>query len=119
MQINIFNDITGGNFKLTRPPYGSYTKTTLNAIDNAFIRWNLDTNDWKYKDPEYIKNYVLENISNNSIILFHDSYDTTVEAIYDLIPILYLKDIQVMSVTNLANLRGMTLENHVVYYDFK
>lgn len=111
--------ITGGHFKLTRPPYGAYNKTTLESIDNAFIRWNLDTNDWQYKDVEYIKKYVLDNISNNSIILFHDTYKTSIEAAISLIETLYLMDVQVLSVTELANLRNIELLSHEVYYDFK
>lgn len=111
--------ITGGHFKLTRPPYGAYNKNTLQSIDNAFIRWNLDTNDWRYRDVEYIKKYVLDNLSDNSIILFHDTYDTSIEAATSLMEILYLMDVQVLSVSELAKLKGVTLENHEVYYDFK
>lgn len=111
-------DITGKEFKLTRPPYGAYNKKTLNALDNAFIRWDLDTNDWQYKDPDYIENYVLENYQDGSIILFHDSYNTSVDAAIELMEILYLKDIQVVSVSKLAELKGVVLENHEVYYSF-
>ena len=116
---NILNSITGGSFELTRPPYGDYNKTILQALDNVFVRWNIDTNDWRYKDAEYIKKHVLENISNNSIILFHDTYDTSIEAAISLMETLYLMDVQVLSVTELAKLRGIELQNHEVYYDFK
>lgn len=116
---NLLYEITGGHFKLTRPPYGAYNAQTLEAIDNAFIRWNLDTNDWRYRDVEYIKKYVLDNLSDGSIILFHDSYQSTIDAVLDLIKTLYLMDVQVLNVTELAKLKGVNLENHEVYYDFK
>ncbi|MBQ6840766.1 MAG: polysaccharide deacetylase family protein [Bacilli bacterium] len=115
----ILNDITGGHFKLTRPPYGAYNKNTLDSIDNSFIRWNLDTNDWRYKDVEYIKSYVLDNLSDGSIILFHDTYNTSIEAAISLLEILYLMDVQVLSISELAKVKGVSLEDHQVYYDFK
>jgi len=110
--------ITGKYFHLTRPPYGDYNKNVLNAIDNAFIRWDLDTNDWRYKDVEYIQNYVLDNFKDGSIILFHDSYNTSVEAAISLMETLYLMDVQVVSVSELAKLKDIKLEDHNVYYSF-
>lgn len=115
---NTLFNITGKHFKLTRPPYGSYNKSVLNSIDTPFIRWNLDTNDWKYKDVDYIKNYVLNNLKDGAIILFHDSYQTSVEAATELFKILYLKDIQVLSISKLAELKNIDLEAHEVYYSF-
>lgn len=111
--------ITGSTFKYVRPPYGSYNKSTLAALDLPVLRWNLDTNDWQYKDSEYIKKYVLDNYSSGSIILFHDSYDTTVEAIEKLLPVLYNLDVQVVSVSEYSKLYNILLNNHEVYYDFK
>lgn len=116
---NIINEITGGHLYLTRPPYGSYNKTTLEALQTPLIRWNLDTNDWRYRDVEHIKKYVLENISDGSIILFHDTYDTTIEAAVWLMEELKNRDIQVMNVTELARLKDIQLSGHNVYYSFK
>ena len=115
---NIFYSITGNHLKLTRPPYGSFNASVLGAIDNAFIRWNIDTNDWQYKDVDYLVNYVMDNIQDRSIILFHDSYDTSVEAATRLMEKLYFEDIQVLSVSELARLSGIELENHTLYYSF-
>ena len=114
----IFNQITGNHFKLTRPPYGNYNAEVLNSIDTAFIRWNIDTNDWQYHDVNYIVNYVLENKKNHAIILFHDSYQTSADAAATLMEKLYYQDIQVVSVTKLAELTNTPLENHYVYFSF-
>ena len=116
---NIINEITGGHLYLTRPPYGSYNNTTLEALPTPLIRWNLDTNDWRYRDVEYIKNYVLENISDGSIILFHDTYDTTVEAAIWLMEELKNRGVEIMSVSRLAQLKGIVLEKNNAYYSFK
>ena len=115
---DIFYKITGNHLKLTRPPYGSYNIDVLNSIDNSFIRWNIDTNDWQYHDVDYLVGYVMDNIKNHAIILFHDSYETSAEAARILMEKLYYKDIQVVSVTQLAKLTNTPLENHKVYFSF-
>lgn len=115
----IFYSLTSHYFKYTRPPYGSYNQKVLESIDTPFVRWDIDTNDWRYHDAEYITKYVLENYSNGDIILFHDSYDTTVKAINKLVPILYNLDVQVLSITEYTKLKNINLENHKMYFDFK
>ena len=115
----IFYNLTSHHFKYTRPPYGSYNQKVLESIDTPFVRWDIDTNDWRYHDAEYITKYVLENYSNGDIILFHDSYDTTVKAINKLVPILYNLDVQVLSITEYTKLKNINLENHKMYFDFK
>jgi len=80
--------------------------------------WSLDTNDWKNKNSDYLVNYVVNNVKDGDIILFHDSYDSTVDAIEELLPILYSKGYQVMSVSELAKIKGKILENGKVYNKF-
>ena len=40
----------------------------------ATFYWNVDTLDWKYKDPEFLYDYALREIENEGrgIVLFHD-----------------------------------------------
>ncbi len=111
--------IINQDFTLIRPPYGSVNKTVKNSLDLPFILWNVDTNDWRYRDTDYLVNYCLENISDGDIILFHDSYATSIEAIRRLLPILYTEGYQMLTVSDLAKLKGKTLENHTSYYSFK
>ncbi len=112
----IYKNIFKEDLKYIRPPYGSIKKSQLSLIPVSFIHWDLDTNDWRYKDSDYLVNYVVDNIKDGDIILFHDSYDTTVAAIKKLLPILYSEGYQVMSIRELAQLKGITLENNQIYY---
>ena len=112
---NSLYEVTGSHFKLTRPPYGSFNDDTLGAIDTPFILWNLDTNDWKYRDANNAKEYVMKNYKDGAIILFHDSYNSSVEAIKMIIPLLKEKGVQITSVSRLAKLKGIDLQNNTVY----
>lgn len=107
------------NIKYIRPPYGIIKNSQLKLIDTSYILWSLDTNDWKHRNSDYIVNYVLDNIKDGDIILFHDSYTSTVEAISKLLPLLYSKGYQVMSVSELFELKGINLENNKIYHSAK
>jgi peptidoglycan/xylan/chitin deacetylase (PgdA/CDA1 family) len=111
----IYYDLTGDTLKLTRPPYGSINSSVKEALDTVFITWDIDTEDWRYKDVEHIKSEILDNIKDGDIILLHDSYETSVSAIREVLPILYSEGYQVVSVSELAKLKGRTLEKNKIY----
>ncbi len=115
---NLYQEIFQENLTLLRPPYGLIKDRQMSLLKVKYILWSLDTNDWRYQDSDYIVNYVLDNIKDGDIILMHDSYDSTVEAIYELLPILYSKGYQVMSVSELAKLKGYDLLESEKYYKF-
>ncbi len=111
---NTMNDLYYNLFqedlKLIRPPYGSYKNSSLNLIPASFILWSLDTNDWRHHNSDYLVNYVLDNIKDGDIILFHDSYNSTINAVDKLLPLLYSKGYQVMSVSELFQIKNKELE---------
>ena len=113
---DIYTNLFSKDLSLIRPPYGNIYESQTNLIPTSFILWSLDTNDWRYRNTDYIVNYVLDNIKDGDIILFHDSYETTVEAISELLPLLYSKGYQVMSVSELFNLKGIALLKNQIYY---
>ena len=114
----ILKSITGTGFSLVRPPYGSINSEIKEALDVSFILWNVDTEDWRHKDVDYLLNYTLENVGDGYIILFHDIHKTSVEAIEKILPYLYVEGYQVVSVSELAENFGTTLESHKVYRYF-
>ena len=116
---NMYKLLFNENLKYVRPPYGIIKENQLNLVDTSYIMWSLDTNDWKYRNSEYIVNYVLNNIKDGDIILFHDTYESTVTAIEKLLPLLYSKGYQVMSVSELFELKNKNTENNKIYYNAK
>ena len=60
-------------------------------------------------NTEKIKNMVLENIQDGDIILFHDLYETTKNAVEELMPILTEQGYAVVSVSELFTLKNKTL----------
>ena len=43
---------------LVRPPYGAVNKTVRTATGRSLITWNIDTEDWRTKDPQKVVSYV-------------------------------------------------------------
>lgn len=115
MVSDIYKHIFNEPLKYYRPPYGVIKTTQMGLVPVSYILWSLDTKDWKHRNKDYIVNYVINNIKDGDIVLFHDSYDSTVLAITELLPILYSKGYQVMSVSELANIKNVTLEEFQLY----
>lgn len=111
----IFNEITGDNIKYVRPPYGRYNDFVRKVVNKPIITWDIDTNDWLYKNSDYVANHILDNAKDGDIILMHDLYPETVEAVKKVLPILKERGFKVTSISELAKIKGKTLENGVVY----
>lgn len=116
---SILKSITGDTFRLIRPPYGEINDKIKNELDAAFILWDIDTMDWKYRNSDYLVNYVLDNAEAGDIILFHDIHKTSVDAIEKLLPELYVNGYQVVTVSKLAEVTDTKLEYYKSYRYFK
>lgn len=71
-----------------RPPFGEWNEELSCAVDMSVVLWDIDPQDWKYKDTERIRDYVVKNVSDGDIILLHDVYKTSVEAALQIVDIL-------------------------------
>lgn len=115
---DLYYKITGDHIKYVRPPYGAYNKMNLENVDYPLILWNIDPEDWRYHDAEKIVNHVMENVSDGSIILMHELYETSLEALEILLPKLYAEGYQVVSVGELAELKGKEILTGHAYRSF-
>ena len=81
--------------------------------------WSVDTRDWEQKDMAFVKNYVLNAAKDGEIVLLHDIHETTVQAVLQVIPELVNRGYQLVTVSEMAAARGVTLENGQKYYEFR
>ncbi len=116
---NAYKSITGDNIKLIRAPYGSSTKEIRENINMPFIQWSVDTEDWRLRNTEKVAEYVVNNVNDGDIVLLHDIHATTANAVGIFLPELYAKGIQVTTVSKLAELKGYSLTNGLLYRSFK
>ncbi len=116
---NIYKSITGKDLIYTRPPYGSINQNIKNNLNTIFINWNVDTEDWRTRNKDSIVESIMSTVKDGDIVLMHDSYNETVSAVEEVLPLLYVNGFQVVSVSELANLNNRSLETHNLYYSLK
>ncbi len=63
-----------------RPPFGDWTKSIEKEINMFPVLWDIDPLDWCTGNTSQIVKKVLDNVEDNSIVLMHDEYATSVEA---------------------------------------
>ena len=108
--------LTGGyQIRLLRPPYGSISKTMRKKLDMPMILWSLDTLDWKTRNTKKIFREVRREVKDGDIILMHDIYSTTAEAVEKVVPWLQNKGYDVLTVSELMERKGKNIENGSAY----
>ncbi len=72
----VIKEITGQTTNCFRPPKAWITrreKEKIKSMGYHVVLWSLNSKDWVTFDDKYIANYILRNIKNGDILLFHDS----------------------------------------------
>lgn len=103
--VKLYKDITKNNIKYLRPPYGSYNDA-VQELGYPLILWNIDTKDWLLKDSKKIYNNIIKNACDGCIVLMHDIYEETIEAVKMSIPELNRMGYEVVSVSKLAEVKN-------------
>lgn len=103
---------------VARAPYGDGNSDIYNTVNKPFFMWSLDTEDWKLLDADGDYNAVMNgNLTDGSIILMHDIHEPSVQAALRLIPDLIAKGYKLVTVSEMAEAKNVTLQN-ACYVDF-
>ena len=117
----LFQEVLGTTPTLLRPPYGSMNKTLKTTCGRSIVTWSIDTEDWLSKDADKVVASV-QNAGNldGQVILLHSIYGSTVEATEVLVPWLLEQGYQLVTVSELIQLRfGDQVEPNRTYnYDY-
>lgn len=82
---NEIYEITGNYPLYVRPPFGEWPKNLEQELSVIPVLWDIDTLDWKCQDTDMVVNAVKENAKDGSIVLMHDGYASTVEAVFQIV----------------------------------
>ena len=95
-----------------RPPEGAYNSTVDATVPLPAILWDIDTEDWKSRDPDAIYKETFKDLFDHAVILMHDIHKTTVEACVDkgIIRDLIDAGYQLVDIDTIAQLRGVELK---------
>lgn len=115
---DLLEELIGFKPTIMRPTGGGVDETVVTSVERPMIQWDVDTLDWETKDPETTISRALDLVEDGSVILMHDLYQATAEASVDLIPALNDAGYKMVTISELAEAYGYTLEPGGIYYAF-
>lgn len=102
MTDEVIYEITGKNVEYVRPPFGDWNKESTMMDSYIVVLWNIDSRDWVLKNRECIVRNTLPSVKDQSVILMHDSYQTSVDAALDIIDSLQKEGYEFVTVDELV-----------------
>jgi len=118
----LIEEYTGQKPTVMRPVGGGVNddvKEQMKALGLPIINWSVDTLDWQTKtDPESVKNHIVNEVKDGSVVLMHDLWDGTFPGVLAAIDELQSrtdKTYAFVTVSELAAIHGITLEPGTVY----
>lgn len=120
----LIESYTGQKPTVMRPVGGGVNddvKEQMKELGLPIINWSVDTLDWKTRtDSESVKNHILEEVEDGSIVLMHDIWEGTFPGVLAAIDELQSrtdKTYAFVTVSELAAIHNITLEPGTVYDD--
>lgn len=121
-QVNKCNDAIeaacGVRPAIMRLPGGNYNSTVLANTHMPMIQWSIDTLDWKTRNAQSTINAVVGKVKDGDIILMHELYSQTGDAAVQIIPALMEQGFQLVTVSEMAEAKGVGLQAGKLYSSF-
>ena len=114
----VIKSIVGHSPIYVRPPYGNINDNVRAAVNRPMILWSVDTEDWLSKNPESIIATAMSEVHDGAIILMHDIYPTSVDAVPALVDTMRSAGYEFATIKELTDIRGVELVPGEFYYNF-
>ena len=104
-----------------RPPGGCCSdgvRQVAEVRQLAILSWSVDPRDWATRDAAAIERAVLKNVRDGDIILLHDMTDSSVRASLHIVDALLEEGFAVVTVSEMARLRGIRPKPGQMYARF-
>lgn len=100
---------------LLRPPYGERNELVNQTVKVPMIAWSVDSEDWKSRNKDTIIEEITKNLHDGDIVLMHDLYPTTADAVEYLVPELIKQGYEFVTVSELFERRGIEIKAGELY----
>lgn len=107
--------VIGREVSAIRPPEGAVNDLMRKTFKIPMIYWSIDTEDWRSRDASQILQRA-KKIKDGDIVLMHDLYPSTADAVQTLIPRLKKKGFQLVTVDELFYYKKIKAEGGKVYF---
>lgn len=99
---------------LFRPPFGDYNDNLIQVLrENNYytIQWDIDSLDWKELGVQPVVDRVTRNVSNGSIILFHNNAKYISEYLPLVLERLIEMDYEIVPISELIHIKDFEMNN--------
>ena len=106
--------------EVMRPPGGAWSDAALEVLRDMrlpAVFWNVDPRDWETRDARSTVEHVLDRAADGRIVIVHDLYGQTADAVEVIVPELVSRGFDMVTVSELARGRGGMLPGER-YYGF-
>lgn len=100
---------------LLRAPYGNVDSRLRSLAHTPILSWTIDTLDWTNPTPQHIITAVQTQVYDGAIVLMHDGYEDTLQAVKTLLPWLHEHGYQTVSVSQMIKAHNLAFERGNVY----
>jgi len=87
-----------------RPPYGVINQNiryVARDLGYTVVNWSIDPQDWLHRCADHIYNFIMENAVHGSIVVLHDTRESTKEAMVRAIPSLIEQGFELVTVSEI------------------
>lgn len=112
----LLTEITGLKKFLVRPPYGDVNAAVQQTVKAPLILWSVDSADWNKGTYESVVNNVKNKVKDGSIVLMHENYNYTAQAVEYLVPYFIEQGYQIVSVSELMAMKGTQMTDGQKYW---
>ena len=111
----VLQTILGPGDYWVRPPYGLVDQAFIQQLSVPVIKWSVDPRDWESRNTQAVVDAVMETVTDGSIVLLHDIYDTSVEAAFQIIDLLEPQGYRFVTVEQLLRIKGIEPQAGTAY----
>lgn len=108
--------VIGKGASIVRAPGGSVNGRVRNVVGYPLIGWSVDTLDWQHRNTARVIASVKSSVKDGSIVLMHDLYSSTGNAVQVIVPWLVNQGYQLVTVSEMMQYKGIKLTAGNVYF---
>lgn len=111
----LLRELLGDGAYWVRPPYGLLPEEEAAALTVPLVNWSVDTEDWRTKDRDKILDVIYRCTGDGDIVLLHDRYQNTVDAVLTAVAHLQQQGYEFVTVAELLEIKGIAAEQGITY----
>ncbi|MDO4961635.1 MAG: polysaccharide deacetylase family protein [Eubacteriales bacterium] len=115
---DVIEQTTGIRPRIMRLPGGNKNSTVLANVNMPIILWSIDTRDWDHRNAAKSEAAIMGKVKDGDIVLMHELYSATADATASVVPQLVNQGFQLVTVSEMAEIKGISLTANKVYYSF-